>query len=210
MQSPSNLDKIGSSPIPHAGVKLINYLYSHCRTSINCPRYFDQDRTRGIDLDLHHRAWPWRTVQSLNIQRPAEDIPQRCERLQFRQRFAMDGMAPSYSGSFNDRHRGRRRARMTAKRARKPRKRRIVAARPRLAGACSSPAPGNGSTWAAPTTPAATTWTAAASALGVDYKIYANFAIGLAAGYTGTTADLTDRERVWVNGGKIGALLHHL
>jgi len=40
--------------------------------------------------------------------------------------------------------------------------------------------------------------------LGVDYKVCPNFAIGLAAGYTGTTADLTARGRVWVNGGKLG------
>ncbi len=40
--------------------------------------------------------------------------------------------------------------------------------------------------------------------LGVDYKITPNLAIGLAAGYTGTTADLVDRGRVYVNGGKIG------
>lgn len=40
--------------------------------------------------------------------------------------------------------------------------------------------------------------------LGVDYKVSPHFAIGLAAGYTGTTADLVDRGRVWVNGGKLG------
>jgi outer membrane autotransporter protein len=40
--------------------------------------------------------------------------------------------------------------------------------------------------------------------LGVDYKVCPNFAIGLAAGYTGTTADLTDHGRVWINGGKLG------
>ncbi|EDY16974.1 outer membrane autotransporter barrel domain protein [Chthoniobacter flavus Ellin428] len=40
--------------------------------------------------------------------------------------------------------------------------------------------------------------------LGVDYKVTPNFAIGLAAGYTGTTADLSDRGRLWVNGGKLG------
>lgn len=40
--------------------------------------------------------------------------------------------------------------------------------------------------------------------LGVDYKFTPNFAVGLAAGYTGTTADLTDGGRVYVNGGKIG------
>jgi len=40
--------------------------------------------------------------------------------------------------------------------------------------------------------------------LGIDYKVTPNFAIGLAAGYTGTTADLVDRGRVYVNGGKIG------
>ncbi len=40
--------------------------------------------------------------------------------------------------------------------------------------------------------------------LGIDYRVTANFAIGLAAGYTGTSADLTDRGRVFVNGGKLG------
>ncbi|MDR3402202.1 MAG: autotransporter domain-containing protein [Chthoniobacter sp.] len=40
--------------------------------------------------------------------------------------------------------------------------------------------------------------------LGVDYKVCPNFAIGLMAGYTGTSADLVDRGRVYVNGGKIG------
>jgi outer membrane autotransporter protein len=40
--------------------------------------------------------------------------------------------------------------------------------------------------------------------LGIDYKVTPNFAIGLAAGYTGTTADLTENGRVWVNGGKLG------
>ena len=40
--------------------------------------------------------------------------------------------------------------------------------------------------------------------LGVDYKVTPNLAIGLAAGYTGTTADLTDHGRIWVNGGQIG------
>jgi autotransporter-associated beta strand protein len=39
---------------------------------------------------------------------------------------------------------------------------------------------------------------------GADYKVTPNFAVGLMGGYTGTTADLTDHGRVWVNGGKIG------
>ena len=40
--------------------------------------------------------------------------------------------------------------------------------------------------------------------LGIDYKVTSTFAIGLAAGYTGTSADLADRGRMSVNGGKIG------
>ncbi len=40
--------------------------------------------------------------------------------------------------------------------------------------------------------------------LGIDYKVSPHFAIGLAAGYTGTTADLTDRGRIFTNGGKLG------
>jgi outer membrane autotransporter protein len=40
--------------------------------------------------------------------------------------------------------------------------------------------------------------------VGLDYKVSPNFALGIAAGYAGTTADLTDDGRVWVNGGKLG------
>ena len=40
--------------------------------------------------------------------------------------------------------------------------------------------------------------------LGLDYKVCPNFAIGIAAGYAGTGADLTDNGRVFVNGGKLG------
>jgi outer membrane autotransporter protein len=40
--------------------------------------------------------------------------------------------------------------------------------------------------------------------LGIDYKVCPNFAIGLMGGYTGTTADLPDHGRVWVNGGNFG------
>lgn len=40
--------------------------------------------------------------------------------------------------------------------------------------------------------------------LGVDYKVTPNLAVGISAGYTGTTADLNDGGRVWVNGGKLG------
>jgi T5SS/PEP-CTERM-associated repeat protein/autotransporter-associated beta strand protein len=40
--------------------------------------------------------------------------------------------------------------------------------------------------------------------LGLDYKVCPNFAVGIAAGYAGTAADLTDDGRVWVNGGKLG------
>jgi len=40
--------------------------------------------------------------------------------------------------------------------------------------------------------------------LGVDYKVCPNFAIGLMGGYTGTTANLADGGRVYVNGGKVG------
>ncbi len=40
--------------------------------------------------------------------------------------------------------------------------------------------------------------------LGLDYKVSPNFAIGIAAGYAGTAADLTNDGRVWVNGGKLG------
>ena len=41
--------------------------------------------------------------------------------------------------------------------------------------------------------------------LGVDYRVCDNFAIGLNAGYAHSWADLVDRGRVTVDGGKIGA-----
>jgi outer membrane autotransporter protein len=40
--------------------------------------------------------------------------------------------------------------------------------------------------------------------VGLDYKVSPNFAVGVAAGYAGTSADLTDNGRVWANGGKLG------
>jgi len=40
--------------------------------------------------------------------------------------------------------------------------------------------------------------------LGLDYKIAPNFAIGIAAGYAGTSTDLTGGGSVLVNGGKLG------
>jgi len=40
--------------------------------------------------------------------------------------------------------------------------------------------------------------------LGLDYKVCPNFVVGIAAGYAGTGADLTDGGDVWVNGGKLG------
>ena len=40
--------------------------------------------------------------------------------------------------------------------------------------------------------------------LGIDYKVTPNFAIGLMGGYTGTTVDLADNGRTWINGGMIG------
>ena len=40
--------------------------------------------------------------------------------------------------------------------------------------------------------------------LGLDYKVSPNFAVGIAAGYAGTAADLTGDGRIEVNGGKLG------
>ena len=40
--------------------------------------------------------------------------------------------------------------------------------------------------------------------LGVDYKVCSHFAVGLSAGYAGTSAQLANNGRVWVNGGKLG------
>jgi len=40
--------------------------------------------------------------------------------------------------------------------------------------------------------------------LGLDYKMCDHFTVGVSFGYTGTTSDLTDGGRIFVNGGKVG------
>jgi outer membrane autotransporter protein len=40
--------------------------------------------------------------------------------------------------------------------------------------------------------------------LGLDYKVTDHFAIGINAGYAGTSTDLVNDGAVWVNGGKLG------
>jgi len=138
-------------------------------------------------------------VQAMNLERRAEDIRNGVGGFSA-QRFAMTGASPNYSGDFN------------------------------IASGVAGPNGNDGQEGKEMATmaPAETRWGAFLSGtgewvsvgntenargynldsggftVGVDYKLTPNFAVGLMAGYTGTTSDLSDHGRVWVNGGKLG------
>jgi uncharacterized protein with beta-barrel porin domain len=136
-------------------------------------------------------------VQSLNLQRRAEDI--RSGSTGFSAAgFALNGANPGYSGA--------------------------LALDPAVAG----PEGPDGKEMKAAPAPAQQRWGAFVSGtgdwvnvgntndangykldsggftLGVDYKVCDHFTVGLSFGYTGTTSDLADGGRIFVNGGKVG------
>jgi len=139
-------------------------------------------------------------VQSLNLQRRTDDIRSGASGFSAAS-LAINGNGPSYSGSFgittgvagptgND---GKGSKEMKD----------VVAPRENRWGTFIS---GTGEWANVGSTDNARGYdlTSGGFTLGVDYKVCPNFAIGLAAGYTGTTADLTDRGRIFTNGGKLG------
>ncbi|MEP6668904.1 MAG: autotransporter outer membrane beta-barrel domain-containing protein [Chthoniobacter sp.] len=191
-----NLDRVISDP--HA-TKLIHYLYSKDLNEL--PGFYDKIAPEEL-TSIFAIGTSLATVQSLNIQRRTDDIRSGSNGFSS-QRFAMNGSAPNYSGTFNiasgvagpNGHAG--------KESKEDYPPVAIPAENNRWGTFLS---GTGEWVSVGNTDNARGYdlNSGGFTLGIDYKVTPNFAIGLAAGYTGTTADLVDRGRVWVNGGKIG------
>ena len=139
------------------------------------------------------------TVQSLNIQRRAGDIRSGSSGFSAAG-LAMNGAGPSYSGGFNITTGVAGPSGDDGKEVKETKQ--VVPAENRWGAFLS----GTGEWVSVGNTDNARGYDLESGGftLGVDYKVTPNLAIGLAAGYTGTTADLANNGRVWVNGGKIG------
>jgi outer membrane autotransporter protein len=139
------------------------------------------------------------TVQALNIQRRTDDIRSGATGFSAAN-LAINGFNPSYSGVFDT---GTGAAGPSGNDGKEVKETKEVAPAENRWGAFLS---GTGEWVNVSGTDNAHGYDLASGGftLGVDYKVCPNFAIGLAAGYTGTTADLVDHGRVWMNGGKLG------
>ncbi|MEP6668965.1 MAG: autotransporter-associated beta strand repeat-containing protein [Chthoniobacter sp.] len=140
-------------------------------------------------------------VQSGNIQRRTDDIRSGSGGFNAAG-LAVNGTGPSYSGSFRTGVAGPNGAEIRGGGKEVKETKAVVPAEDRWGAFLS----GTGEWVSVGNTDNARGYdlTSGGFTLGIDYKVTPNFAIGLAAGYTGTTADLVDRGRVYVNGGKIG------
>ena len=164
----------------------------------NLPRDFDRIAPEEL-TSIFTLATAIATEQSINIQRRTEDIRSGSSGFSAA-RFAMNGVAPSYSGAF-DVSSGV--AGPSGNDGKESKEMKTVAPTETRWGAFLS---GTGEWVNVSGTDNARGYdlTNGGFTLGVDYKVCPNFAIGLMAGYTGSTADLNDHGRVWVNGGNLG------
>jgi len=191
----SALDKVAFDPREK---NLIAYLDGEPLSQL--PKRFEQispDQLTSINLTSFALA----TVQNTNLQRRAEDLRLGANGFSAAG-FAMSNGGPSYSGSLN----------------------------PAGAAGDAGPTGMDGKTEKEIVAPAApdNRWgafltgtgefvnvdgtenargydiTTGGFTLGLDYKVTPHFALGVSAGYTGTSADLADGGRVLVNGGKGG------
>ncbi len=166
--------------------KLIDYLDT--RPLAKLPR--DLDRLAPEELtSIFTISTSLAKVQSLNLERRTDDLRSGASGFSAAS-FALSGTGPSYSGGLN-------------KDAKETKKLKEVAPVDERVGVFLS---GTGEWVHVGSTENARDYdlTSGGFTLGLDYKVCPNFAIGVMAGYTNTTADLTDRGRVWVNGGKLG------
>jgi len=140
-------------------------------------------------------------VQSGNIQRRTDDIRSGSSGFNAAN-LAINGDGPSFSGSFRTGVAGPNGAEIRDDGKEIKETREVISAESRWGTFLS----GTGEWVSVGNTDNARGYdlTSGGFTLGIDYKVTPNFAIGLAAGYTGTSADLVDRGRVYVNGGKIG------
>jgi outer membrane autotransporter protein len=178
--------------------KLVNYLYN--RSFNELPGAFDRIAPEEL-TSIFTMGVALEQVQAGNIQRRTDDI--RAGSSGFSAAgLAINGSGPGYSGSFrtgvagptgNELRDGGKEVKETKE---------IVPAENRWGAFLA----GTGEWINVGDTDNARGYDLASGGftLGVDYKVTPNLAIGLAAGYTGTTADLTQGGRIYVNGGKIG------
>jgi outer membrane autotransporter protein len=188
-----DLDKIINDP---RAARLINFLYS--RDFSDLPQQFD--RLAPAELtSIFAMGIALENVQSLNLQHRTEDIRNGSSGFSA-QGFSLNGNGPSYSGNFGI---GSGVAGPNGDEGKEVKETKDVVPAEDRWGAFVS---GTGQWVNVSGTDNARGYdlTSGGFTLGVDYKVCPNFAIGLSAGYTGTTADLTDHGRVWVNGGKLG------
>jgi outer membrane autotransporter protein len=175
---------------------LIQFLDGEQLTSL--PRDFDRIAPEEL-TSIFTMATAIATEQSINIQRRTEDIRAGSSGFSA-SRLAINGVAPSYSGAF-DITSGV--AGPSGNDGKESKEMKTVAPTETRWGAFLS---GTGEWVNVSGTDNARGYdlTNGGFTLGVDYKVCPNFAVGLMAGYAGTTADLTDHGRVWVNGGSLG------
>jgi outer membrane autotransporter protein len=188
-----NLDRLINDP---REAKLINYLYD--RNLNELPGYFDRIAPEEL-TSIFTIGTALATVQSLNIQRRTDDLRSGASGFSA-QRFALSGGAANYSGPFGI---ASGVAGPNGRDGKESKETKAVAPAENRWGVFLS---GTGEWVSVGNTDNTRGYNldSGGFTLGVDYKVTPHFAIGLAAGYTGTTADLVDRGRVWVNGGKLG------
>jgi outer membrane autotransporter protein len=175
---------------------LLNFLYG--RDLSDLPRQFDRIAPEEL-TSMFAMGMSLSNMQSLNLQQRTNNIRGGSNGFSA-QGFSLSGSAPSYSGNFDI---GGGVAGPTGDEGKEVKETKEVAPAENRWGAFVT---GTGQWVNVSGTDNARGYdlTSGGFTLGVDYKVCPNFAIGIAAGYTGTTADLTDHGRVWVNGGKFG------
>jgi outer membrane autotransporter protein len=188
-----NLDKVLFDP---RDAKLLNYLYGQSLNQL--PADFDKIGAEGL-TSIFAIGTSLATLQSQNIQNRNDNIRNGSTGFNA-SGLALNGSGPSYSGGFGF---GAGVAGPNGDDGKDTKEMKAVAPVENRWGAFLS---GTGEWVNVGSTDNARGYdlTSGGFTLGVDYKVCPNFAIGLMGGYTGTTADLTDHGRVWVNGGKIG------
>jgi outer membrane autotransporter protein len=176
--------------------ELLGYLYNQKLS--NLPKEYDRISPEGL-TSIFTMSTAYAQVQSLNLQRRMDDIRTGSNGFTAAG-LAINGVTPSYSGAFNV---GTGVAGPSGNDGKESKAVKNVVMPEDRWGAFLS---GTGEWVNVSGTDNARGYfmSSGGFTLGVDYKVAPNFAIGLAGGYVGTTVDLTERGRVWMNGGKLG------
>jgi outer membrane autotransporter protein len=186
------LDVAAGNPRTTALYNFLDY-----RALRNLPKDFDQISPAGL-TSIFTVSTAYAQQQSLNLQRRTDDVRSGSGGFSAAN-LAINGQNPFYSGTFNPGVAGPN-GNDDGKEVKETKE---VAPAENRWGAFLS---GTGEWVNVDGTENARGYDLASGGftLGVDYKVTPNFAIGLASGYIGTTVDLPNHGRVWVNGGKLG------